>query len=94
MQAVANAVSRHAGYGTAVLSRVKGKMDREVIQAFLRYMKEACLIGKIRFRTDSEASIRSLAMEVARQRQLAGWGETLQETTPVGSSSSLGAGEC
>lgn len=81
-------IDKSKGYGMAVLAPSKGR-DRKVVRAVVSYLQEAGHTTTLRLRTDSEPAIRSLAQEVSSQRTAS----TVLEVTPVGSSSSLGAGE-
>ena len=83
-------VTKKTGYGQALVVKVKGRQDKNAVGATLRYLEEAGVTAKARFRSDSEQSIRSFVQEVAKQ----GGSETIIEVTPKASSSSLGAGEC
>ena len=56
----------------------------------LKYMSEAALSGKVKVRTDSELAIAALAQGLMQARAPQ---ETILETTPVSSSSSLGLAE-
>ena len=60
------------------------------VQAVLRFLLEAGIAGPVRLRSDQEASICAFCQEVAAKRAPI---STIVESTPVGSSSSLGCGE-
>ncbi|CAE8639057.1 unnamed protein product, partial [Polarella glacialis] len=77
------------GYGLAVQATTKGRADKFVVRAVLRYLLEARLTGELRLRTDQEPAIQAFAQAVAAARG----GSTVVEVTPAKSSSSLGCGE-
>ena len=84
------AAQKRRGYASAAACRTKGRSDQEAIQGLCRFFTEAGLNGTVRLRSDSEPAIQAVAQEIAVRRTPA---VTIVETTPVGSSSSLGAGE-
>ena len=81
---------RHSGYGYAAVTPVKGRSDVPAIVGFVRFLMEAGLTAKLRIRSDSEPAAQAVAQAVASRRAPA---VTIIETTPVGSSSSLGTAE-
>ena len=78
------------GYGFAALVKTKGLEDRAAVSMLAQGFLEAGLTGDIRLRSDGEASVRAVALEVAARRAPA---QTIVEVTPRGSSSSLVAAE-
>ncbi len=84
------AVAKDDGYAFATLCQSKGRNDPVAVQGALRFLLEAGLAGGIRLRSDSELAITGFCQELAARRAPA---VTVVETTPVASSSSLGAGE-
>eukprot|EP00972_Heterocapsa_arctica_P040047 5899193-Heterocapsa_arctica.AAC.1 len=73
-----------------MVSRSKGRGDREAILGLVRYLLEAGIAGTVRLRSDPEPSIQAVAQEIAALRSRV---TTIVEVIPTGSSSSLGAGE-
>ena len=53
------------GYGFAALVKTKGLEDRAAVSMLVQWFLEAGLAGDIRLRSDGEASIRAVALEVA-----------------------------
>eukprot|EP00972_Heterocapsa_arctica_P063221 9327448-Heterocapsa_arctica.AAC.1 len=88
--ATKEAAERKGGYAYAVVSRSKGRGDREAIVGLVRYLLDAGIAGTVRLRSDPEPSIQAVSQEVAALRSPA---TTIVEITPKGSSSSLGTGE-
>ena len=84
-------VGEHAnsGSGLALLCEKKGPQEIHAILEIEDWLNELGLIGLLRARTDSEPSIMAVIRQVAARRI----GRTMLETTPVQSSSSLGAAE-
>ena len=84
------AAEKDSGYAMARVVQVKGRGDAMAVQAVLRFLLEAGIAGPVRLRSDQEASICAFCQEVAAKRAPI---STIVESTPVGSSSSLGCGE-
>ena len=84
------AATKDSGYAMARVVQVKGRGDATAVQAVLRFLLEAGIAGPVRLRSDQEASICAFCQEVAAKRAPS---STIVESTPVGSSSSLGCGE-
>ena len=78
------------GHGFGVVCGAKGPGDEAAVRAALRFLQEAGIHGTCRLRSDSEPAIIAMAQTIARRREPA---KTVVETTPVGSSSSLGLAE-
>ena len=89
-QPILAATAKPSGYCFAGAARTKGAGDMNTIAAMCRFLVEAGLTARLRLRTDAEPSIKAVAAAVAAQRAPA---ETVIETSPVGSSSSIGAVE-
>ena len=79
---------KRRGYAFAAACRAKGRSDQEAIQGLCRFFTEAGFNGTVRLRSDPGPAIQAVAQEIAVRRTPA---VTIVETTPVGSSSSLGA---
>jgi len=84
------AVYAKHSYGFARVASHKGRTDVESIGALCAFLDELGLAGPLIIRTDAEPSVEAVAQAVAARR---GTAITIRETTPVGSSSGLGAGE-
>ena len=84
----ARSISTADGFGRVV--KAKGRAGAAALVALNAWFSEAALTGTIRLRTDGEPAIRAVAQAAALRRAPA---ETHLETTPVGSSDSLGACE-
>ena len=78
------------GYVFAAWVTSKGLEDRAAVSTLAQWLLEASLMGDTRLHSDGEASIRTVALEVAARRAPA---QTSVEVTPRGSSSSFGAAE-
>mgnify|MGYP000220177039 CR=1 FL=1 len=89
MATVLLAYHKGSGYGLARVVSCKGAGDASVVPFFLTWLAEVGLMGSLRLRGDSEPSLQALLRAVASKRQ----GMTVVESTPVGSSSSLGGAE-
>ncbi|CAE8611618.1 unnamed protein product [Polarella glacialis] len=82
--------AKQSGYSFATVVKVKGAGDTAAVQGVLGFLQEAGLPGqRLRLRSDQEGSIRACVSRIAAQRAA----ETIVETTPKGSSNSLGAAE-
>ncbi|CAE8615096.1 unnamed protein product [Polarella glacialis] len=82
--------AKQSGYSFATVVKVKGAGDTAAVQGVLGFLQEAGLPGqRLRLRSDQEGSIRACVSRIASQRTA----ETIVETTPKGSSNSLGAAE-
>ena len=80
--------TRRTGYSFASAVRRKGAGDVGVVDDVISWLREAGLSGQLRIRSDGEPAIKALVAAVVRRH-----GAAVQETTPVKSSSSLGAAE-
>lgn len=78
------------GAGMAFVVPAEGADRLVAVFAILLCLREFCLMGKVRLRTDTEPSIQSLAVAVAQQRAPA---DSDVEQSPLWSSSSLGGAE-
>ena len=78
-----------SGSGVALPCQKKGPQDVYVLRELEDWLNELGLLGPMRLRVDSEPSIVAVAKQLAARRV----GRTILETTPVRSSSSLGAAE-
>ena len=86
--------SSKSGGGVACVARHKGREDPNPTRVILKWLDEQALHGKIRLRSDPEASIMSVAQDIAARRvQSTPESETLVETTTVQSHSSIGGVE-
>eukprot|EP00972_Heterocapsa_arctica_P111369 16395713-Heterocapsa_arctica.AAC.1 len=56
VSATKETAERKGGYAYAVVSRPKGRGDREAIVGLVRYLLEAGIAGTVRLRSDSERS--------------------------------------
>jgi len=91
IKAILLALLRPEAYSFASVVAAKGREDEVVTAALLRWLQEAGIGDTAsRLRSDSEASIRAFAQEVANRRMPA---KTLIETAPVRSSGSMGGVE-
>ena len=77
-------------YGFGRVVQAKGRSDATALLALNAWYQEAGLNGDIRLRTDGEPAIRAVARAAAIRRAPA---VSLLETSPVGSSDSLGSCE-
>ena len=82
-----DARQRMPTYGFAKVVRATGR-DPEALVGLQAWLSEAGLMGTVRLRTDGGPAIKALAQSSALRRAPT---ETLLETSPVGSSDSLGA---
>ena len=81
---------KQSGYSFATVVKVKGAGDTAAVQGVLGFLQEAGLPGAgLRLRSDQEGSIRACVSRIAAMRTAS----TVVETTPKGSSSSLGTAE-
>ena len=87
---LAVAVLKFVGYTFASVCRCKGAADSEVVTGLCNFLVEAGCTGALRLRTGQELVVEALAHRVAALRSPA---RTIVETSPVKSSSSLGAAE-
>ena len=78
-----------SGYAFGWVVRCKGRGDLAAIRSLAAWLLEAGFTTSLRLRSDSESSIQSVARAVAGLRSA----PTILETSPIGSSSSLGGAE-
>ena len=84
------AVYRQTGYCFASTCLGKGSADPWVVGQLVAWLSEIGCMGPVILRTDSEPAIHLVASAIGRMR---GNVQTIVQTTPVGSSSSLGGAE-
>ena len=83
-------ITRRGTYGFGRVVQAKGRSDATVLVALNAWFQEAGLNGDIRLRMDGGPAIRAIEQAAAIRRAPA---VTLLETSPIGSSDSLGSCE-
>ncbi|CAE8700382.1 unnamed protein product, partial [Polarella glacialis] len=87
IQVVLMGVRTDSGSGFAALCQAKGRADATVLRELQAWLGYFGLTGALQVRTDVEPAIGYVARQMASRRQA----RTVVETTPVNSSSSIGA---